>query len=102
MLALELGRVQTEEDDLPALVAVLDGLAKGLRFAAPPGAYSDRTERRKVRAETGVSRRRLAASRRFRQALGQLASQTLPLSDMALDAGYYDQSHLSAACRTFA
>jgi len=102
MLALELGRVQTEEDDLPALVAVLDGLAKGLRFAAPPGTYSDRTERRKVRAETGVSRRRLAASRRFRQALGQLASQTLPLSDLALDAGYYDQSHLSAACRTFA
>ena len=102
MLALELGRVQTGDDDLPALVAVLDGLAKGLCFAAPPGAYSDRTERRKVRAETGVSRRRLATLRRFRRALGQLASKTLPLSDLALDAGYYDQSHLSAACRIFA
>ena len=102
MLAAELARVQIGDGDLPALIAVLDGLAKGMGFAAPPGAYSDRTERRKVRADTGVSQRRLAASRRFRLALGQLASKTLPLSDLALDAGYYDQSHLSAACRIFA
>ena len=102
MLASELARVQTGDDDLPALIAVLDGLARDLRFAAPTGAYSDRTKRRKVRAETGVSRRRLATLRRFRRALGQLASKTLPLSDLALDAGYYDQSHLSAACRIFA
>lgn len=102
MLAAELARVQIGDGDLPALIAVLDGLAKGMGFAAPPGAYSDRTERRKVRAETGVSRRRLATLRRFRRALGQLASKTLPLSDLALDAGYYDQSHLSAACRIFA
>ncbi|WP_236937937.1 helix-turn-helix domain-containing protein [Frigidibacter mobilis] len=101
-LASELARVQTGDDDLPALIAVLDGLARDLRFAAPPGAYCDRTKRRKVRADTGVSRRRLATLRRFRQALGQLASKTLPLSDLALDAGYYDQSHLSAACRIFA
>jgi len=101
-LASELARVQTGDDDLPTLIAVLDGLARDLRFAAPPGAYSDRTERRKVRADTGVSRRRLAASRRFRQALGQLASQSLPLSDLALDAGYCDQSHMSVACRIFA
>ena len=102
MLAAELVRVQIGDGDLPALIAVLDGLAKGMGFAAPPGAYSDRTERRKVRAETGVSRRRLATLRRFRRALGQLASKTLLLSDLALDAGYYDQSHLSAACRIFA
>lgn len=102
MLAAELARVQIGDGDLPALIAVLDGLAKGMGFAAPPGAYSDRTERRKVRAETGVSRRRLATLRRFRRALGQLASKTLLLSDLALDAGYYDQSHLSAACRIFA
>ena len=102
MLASELARIQTGDDDLPALIAVLDGLARDLSFAAPTGAYSDRTKRRKVRAETGVSRRRLATLRRFRRALGQLASKTLPLSDLALDAGYYDQSHLSAACRIFA
>ena len=100
MLASELARIQTGDDDLPALIAVLDGLARDLSFAAPTGAYSDRTKRRKVRAETGVSR--LATLRRFRRALGQLASKTLPLSDLALDAGYYDQSHLSAACRIFA
>lgn len=75
MLASELARVQTGDDDLPALIAVLDGLARDLRFAAPTGAYSDRTKRRKVRAETGVSRRRLATLRRFRRALGQLASR---------------------------
>ena len=102
MLASELARIQTGDDDLPALIAVLDGLARDLSFAAPTGAYSDRTKRRKVRAETGVSRRRLATLRRFRRALGQLASKTLLLSDLALDAGYYDQSHLSAACRIFA
>jgi len=73
MLASELARVQTGDDDLPALIAVLDGLARDLRFAAPPGAYSHRTKRRKVRAETGVSR--LATLRRFRRALGQLASR---------------------------
>ena len=57
---------------------------------------------KKVRAETGVSRRRLATLRRFRRALGQLASKTLLLSDLALDAGYYDQSHMSAVCRAYA
>ncbi|KZY00886.1 MULTISPECIES: hypothetical protein [unclassified Sulfitobacter] len=75
MLASERARVQTGDGDLPALIAVLDGLARDLRFAAPPGAYSDRTKRRKVRAETGVSRRRLATLRRFRRALGQFASR---------------------------
>ena len=73
MLASELARIQTGDDDLPALIAVLDGLARDLSFAAPTGAYSDRTKRRKVRAETGVSR--LATLRRFRRALGQLASR---------------------------
>ena len=102
MLASELARIQTGDGDLPALIAVLDGLTKGMGFAAPPGAYSDRTERRKVREDTGMSRRRLATLRRFRQAHGQLASQSLQLSDLALDAGYCDQSHLSAACRIFA
>ena len=89
-LASELAHFQTGDDDLPALIAVLEVLARDPRFAAPPGAYSERIERRKARADTGVSRR-------FRQALGQLASQSLPL-----DAVYYDQSHMSVACRSFA
>ncbi|WP_071675292.1 helix-turn-helix domain-containing protein [Nioella nitratireducens] len=101
-LASALARVQQSDEALPLLVTMLDELAKSLRFAASPGLCSARTERRKVREETGVSRRRLVASRRFRRLLGQLATQTVPLTDLALDAGYYDQPHMSAACRAFA
>ncbi|MDT0498952.1 helix-turn-helix domain-containing protein [Algiphilus sp. W345] len=101
-LTLALGRVRQGDHGLPSLVAALDDLARGLSFGAPPQTFSDRTERRRARADTGVSRRRLAATRRFRQLLGDLARYTRPLSDLALDAGYYDQSHMSAACRTFA
>ncbi len=101
-LANALGRGRQSDDGLPSLVAELDDLARALTFAAPPQAFSDRTERRRARAETGVSRRRLAAVRRFRLLLGRFADPALPLSDLALDAGYYDQSHMSASCRAFA
>lgn len=100
-VALEL--TQQSDDGLPSLVAALDDLATALNFAALPQAVSDRTGRRRTRAATGVSRRRLAATRRFRLLLERLAGHnTLPLSDLALDAGYYDQSHMSAFCRNFA
>ncbi|MGX1500489.1 AraC-like DNA-binding protein [Labrenzia sp. MBR-25] len=69
---------------------------------APPEEAAKQIDHLFVFRDTGVSRRRLAASRRFRQALGQLASQSLPLSGQALDAGYCDQSHMSVACRIFA
>ena len=98
-LALALARVRQGDDGLPSLVAALDYVACGLSFAARPKAVSDRTERRRTRAEPGISRRRLAAARRFRRLLEQLAGPTPPLSDLALDAGYYDQSHMSASCR---
>lgn len=101
-LTLALGRVRQGDDGLLSLVAALDDLARGLCFAAPPQTFSDRTERRRARADTGVSRRRLAATRRFRQLLGDLARHTRPLSNLALEAGYYDQSHMSASCQAFA
>jgi len=102
-LTVALQRAQRFDDDLPALVAALDNLGRGLSFAAPTHAVSDRTGRRRARADTGVSRRRLAAIRRFRQMLKRLASRNTPsLSDLALDAGYYDQAHMSAFCRSFA
>ncbi len=100
--ACALEQVRQSDDGLPALVAALDGLARGLSFGPPPLAFSDRTGRRRTRVQTGVSRRRLAATQRFRQLLAQFARPTLPLKDLALDAGYYDQSHMSAACRAFA
>jgi AraC-like DNA-binding protein len=94
-LALALARVRESDDGLPSLVSALDDVACRLSFAARPKAVSDRTERRRTRADTGISRRRLTATRRFRRLLEQLAGPTPPLSDLALDAGYYDQSHMS-------
>lgn len=101
-LALALARVRESDDGLPSLVSALDDVACRLSFAARPKAVSDRTERRRTRADTGISRRRLTATRRFRRLLEQLAGPTPPLSDLALDAGYYDQSHMSAVCRAYA
>jgi len=101
-LTLALARVRQGDDGLPSLVAALDDVAKGLSFTARPQAVSDRTGRGRARAETGVSRRRLTATRRFCQLLGKFSRPTLPLSDLALDTGYYDQSHMSAFCRAFA
>lgn len=101
-LASILRRVRVGDDAMPELVTALDGLAEDLSFAAIPQAFSDRTGRRRIRAETDMSRRRLAAIRRFRRLVDELACQTLPLSDLALDAGFYDQPHMSSACRAFA
>jgi hypothetical protein len=85
------------------LVAALDRLACDLTFSGSHSApVSARSKRRSIRAATGMSRRRLAAARRFRHLLDGLAACEQPLIDLALEAGYYDQSHMSAACRAFA
>lgn len=69
-LALALARVRESDDGLPSLVSALDDVACRLSFAARPKAVSDRTERRRTRADTGISRRRLTATRRFHAAAG--------------------------------
>lgn len=93
----------TGNEALVPLVAALDGLACELGFPAIGTApTSARSERRSIRMATGMSRRRLAATRRFRHLLGGLAKHAKPLGELALDTGYYDQSHMSAACRAFA
>lgn len=97
-----LGHVLEGDAPLAPVVAALDHLAMGLRFAGPPRAVSDRTGRRRARADTGVSRRRLVVTRRFRLLLGGLADDRQRLSDLALAAGYCDQSHMSASCRACA
>ena len=101
-LADVLRRVRVGDDELPALVAALDELARDLTFAPRPHAFSERTGRRKIREETGMSQRRLATIRRFRHLLCKFGGQTGPLSDLALEAGYYDQPHMSSDCRAFA
>ncbi len=95
--------VAREGGPLSALVVALDRVACARTFGqGPPAPASARSERRSIRAATGISRRRLAAIRRFRHLLDGLAASEQPLSDVALEAGYYDQPHMSAACRAFA
>lgn len=109
-----LDQARAGDDALPLLVAALDTLAGDLRFAPRPPVRSDRTGRRRARADTGMSLRRLGATRRFRHLLQSLAGEAAipapsrhrvparPLADLALEAGYHDQPHMSAACRSFA
>lgn len=102
-LGKAIGRVRHGDDDISALVAPLDRLARALSFPPRPHPFSSaRTQRRRTRADTGLSGKRLAAIARFRHLLGALVRPTAPLCAVALDAGYYDQSHMSAACRAFA
>lgn len=102
-LTLALLAVAENGDAWAPLVAALDQLACDLTFSGSHSApASARSERRCVRATAGMSRRRLTATRRFRTLLDGLAARDQALSELALDAGYYDQSHMSAACRAFA
>ncbi|WP_341677317.1 helix-turn-helix domain-containing protein [Niveibacterium sp. SC-1] len=50
----------------------------------------------------GVSPKRFARLLRFRHAMAQLNSGSLPLSELALATGYYDQPHMNAEFRDFA
>jgi AraC-like DNA-binding protein len=52
--------------------------------------------------EVGLAPKTLARVHRFQHALSALRDGTRPLVDIALDCGYYDQSHLVHDCRQFA
>lgn len=56
---------------------------------------------RRFRAQVGVSPMRYLALRRFEAAVA-LLRQRKPLAQVAMDAGYYDQSHLARNVRTLA
>lgn len=51
------------------------------------------------RAQVGVSPKRLARIHRFRRALGLVMETDRSFSDVALEAGYYDQSHFNGEFR---
>lgn len=51
------------------------------------------------RAQVGVSPKRLARIHRFRRALGLVMETEGPLSEVAFEAGYYDQSHFNGEFR---
>jgi AraC-like DNA-binding protein len=52
--------------------------------------------------EVGLAPKALARVHRFQHALRSLREGTRPLAEIALDCGYYDQSHLVHDCRQFA
>jgi AraC-like DNA-binding protein len=63
---------------------------------------SARTVRRHVRSQMGISPKALQRLTRFRQALHHLAANDTPLANLAHEAGYADQAHLTLAFRKHA
>lgn len=108
-----LDRLVSRLDDLAGhVVAMLD--ARAIDVAAPDAVrtqaaartveaaarnlgVSDRTVRRHVRTQTGLSPKKLLGLVRFRQALHRLAANDAPLASLAHEAGYADQAHLTLA-----
>lgn len=84
----------------PLVAAVVHRLAAGaptVEAAARAIGASDRTVRRRVRADTGLAPKRLHEILRLRRALDALPANDLART--ALDAGYYDQAHLNRQVR---
>ncbi|MFN7936671.1 MAG: helix-turn-helix transcriptional regulator [Bryobacteraceae bacterium] len=83
-------------------IAVLDKLLLDLRPhpAWPPYHLSPRQYRRRFEAAVGISPKLLDRIQRFQRSL-QLMGQ-IPLAEVALSCGYYDQAHLIRDCRQFA
>nr|MCU0475710.1 helix-turn-helix transcriptional regulator [Anaerolineae bacterium] len=63
--------------------------------------YSARTLDRRFRSVVGVPPKQYARIARFQRALGLLA-RPVPLTELALAAGFYDQSHLTREFRALA
>lgn len=86
-----------EDSKVTKLVSQLhDQVINPYAFAADHG-MSRRTLERKLRSEIGVSPKQLHEFNRIRKARNLLMLSPLPLSDVALQAGYYDQSHFTNA-----
>lgn len=64
------------------------------QYAAERG-MSRRTLERNLRREVGISPKQLHSFNRLRKARGLLMDSELTLSDIALQAGYYDQAHFT-------
>lgn len=64
--------------------------------------FTRRTLERKLKREVGVSPGQLVAYARLNLARHGLFSTTLPLAEIALQCGYYDQAHFTHAFRALA
>ena len=83
------------------LTAVGDGDDANVAAVARTLDVSERQLERRFRARVGVTPKRFATLRRFERAVA-LAAEARSLTAVAVDAGYYDQSHFIRDFRRFA
>ncbi len=86
---------RTEESMVQSFLRTLDQTPGRI----PPMGMSSRTLRRHIRALTGASPRFWVGLHRARIAGSALVHGTMPISDIALAAGYADQAHLTRELR---
>jgi AraC-like DNA-binding protein len=80
---------------------VLDHEAGSVSALAKELGLSERQLERRFRARVGVSLRQYGSLRRFERVVA-LSKRTRSLTELALEAGYYDQSHFIRDFRRFA
>ncbi len=96
-LLTRISTLPKEDSQVKKLVSLLhDQVVNPYAFAADHG-MSRRTLERKLRREIGVSPKQLHEFNRIRKARSLLMGFPLALSDIALQAGYYDQAHFTNA-----
>ncbi|MDP1829790.1 MAG: helix-turn-helix domain-containing protein [Archangium sp.] len=95
-----LARLPWEPDALVAHALELLEHMPVARIARELG-LSERQLERRFRARVGISPRAFASLRRFERAVA-LSKHTASLTELALEAGYYDQSHFNRDFRRFA
>lgn len=78
------------------LAASKTGAATSVVSLAASARVTPRTLQRRFRDRTGLAPKRFMALQRFRRAMRAVASDSGDLVQIALDAGYCDQAHLSA------
>lgn len=75
--------------------------AIGMAELARATGFTERQMQRRFKASVGISAKSFAQVVRFRAVLGAVAAGTREWIDVALECGYYDQSHLIRDFRSF-
>ncbi|MDN5791403.1 MAG: helix-turn-helix transcriptional regulator [Micrococcales bacterium] len=83
------------------LIAVSHGAVR-IRDVAHRVGWSVRTLQQRFRSEFGVTPKEAARVRRFERSLPLVSSSRMPLSQVAITAGYADQPHLNREWRALA
>ena len=87
---------------VPAVVEWARSTRAGAERLGTELAISDRQLRRRVEERFGYGPRTLRRVLRLQRMLALAARRPRPLADLALDAGYADQAHMTRECRELA